>query len=302
MPGPDPASPFVSRAGLKLAHALDEFGIDVTGLICADFGCNIGGFTDCLLQRGAKLVYAIDTGYGTLAWKLRSDSRVIVMERTNALHAPPPAEEKRGREPFSEKGSRPLFCDLVVIDLGWTPQRLAVPAALRWLRPERGPVAQASRLCEGPAALRRPEHSAETRTGETPVPPPEPRETPMQPPAPGETPVPPPEPGETPVPPTEPGQAAPSGRIITLIKPHYELEPDEKRTLLRGGALEPADAERIVQRVLASMPTFGVDVIAHTRSPLHGRKSSRARGADADPGNIEFLALLRPRAASPADR
>ena len=79
--------PFVSRAGLKLEHALDEFDIDISGLVCADFGCNVGGFTDCLLQRGAKLVYAIDTGYGTLDWKLRSDDRVITMERTNALHA-----------------------------------------------------------------------------------------------------------------------------------------------------------------------------------------------------------------------
>ncbi|HAQ67720.1 MAG TPA: hypothetical protein DCR70_08340, partial [Phycisphaerales bacterium] len=64
------ASPFVSRAGAKLAHALDEFKLSVTGLRCADFGCNVGGFTDCMLQRGAASVIAIDTGYGTLAWKL----------------------------------------------------------------------------------------------------------------------------------------------------------------------------------------------------------------------------------------
>lgn len=110
---------FVSRAGLKLAHALDTFDFDVTDLTCADFGCNVGGFTDCLLQRGAAEVYAIDTGYGTLAWKLRSDDRVHVLERTNALHADPPAK----------------LVDLVTIDLSWTPQRLAIPAAARWLAP-----------------------------------------------------------------------------------------------------------------------------------------------------------------------
>lgn len=108
---------YISRAGLKLAHALDAFEFDVTNLCCADFGCNVGGFTDCLLQRGAQKVYAIDTGYGTLAYPLRSDPRVVVMERTNALHAQPPDE----------------LVDLVTIDLAWTPQRLAIPAALQWL-------------------------------------------------------------------------------------------------------------------------------------------------------------------------
>ena len=78
---------FVSRAGQKLEHALVTFGIDVAGLVCADLGSNVGGFVDCLLQRGAKKVYAIDTGYGVLAWKLRKDPRVVVMERTNAMHA-----------------------------------------------------------------------------------------------------------------------------------------------------------------------------------------------------------------------
>ncbi|NQU75213.1 MAG: TlyA family rRNA (cytidine-2'-O)-methyltransferase [Planctomycetes bacterium] len=114
----EPVCPYVSRAGLKLAAALEEFGISVAGLSCADFGANVGGFTDCLLQRGAKRVYAVDTGYGVLAWKLRKDSRVMVLERTNALTAQP-----------SE------LVDLVVIDVGWTPQRLILPAANRWLKP-----------------------------------------------------------------------------------------------------------------------------------------------------------------------
>lgn len=75
--------PYVSRGGLKLAAALDEFQLDVRGKIAMDVGASTGGFTDCLLQRGAAQVYAIDVGYGQLAWKLRSDPRVIVMERTN---------------------------------------------------------------------------------------------------------------------------------------------------------------------------------------------------------------------------
>jgi 23S rRNA (cytidine1920-2'-O)/16S rRNA (cytidine1409-2'-O)-methyltransferase len=108
---------FVSRAGEKLRTALDAFSLDVRGFVCADFGCNVGGFTDCLLQRGAAKVFAVDTGYGELAWKLRKDPRVVVMERTNALYTAPP---------------QPV--DLVVIDVAWTPQELAVPAAMKWLR------------------------------------------------------------------------------------------------------------------------------------------------------------------------
>ncbi len=112
---------FVSRGGIKLAAALDAFAITVAGSCCADLGCNVGGFTDCLLQRGAAKVFAVDTGYGQLAWKLRNDPRVVVRERCNALHLEPP-------EPSD-------LCDLVVVDLGWTKQKLALPAALRWLKP-----------------------------------------------------------------------------------------------------------------------------------------------------------------------
>jgi 23S rRNA (cytidine1920-2'-O)/16S rRNA (cytidine1409-2'-O)-methyltransferase len=78
--------PFVSRGGLKLAHALDTFGIDVDGIIAADLGASTGGFTDCLLQRGAARVYAIDVGYGQLDYRLRVDRRVVVMERVNARY------------------------------------------------------------------------------------------------------------------------------------------------------------------------------------------------------------------------
>lgn len=109
---------YASRGGQKLAAGLDAFGIDPAGWTCADFGCNVGGFTDCLLQRRARRVYAVDTGYGALAWTLRQDGRVVVMERTNALHAEP-------HEPV----------DLVTIDVSVTPQVLIAPAAARWLRP-----------------------------------------------------------------------------------------------------------------------------------------------------------------------
>jgi len=80
---------FVSRGGLKLEGALESFGLDVTGRIAADLGASTGGFTDCLLQRGAARVHAVDVGYGQLAWKLRQDPRVVVLERTNARHLTP---------------------------------------------------------------------------------------------------------------------------------------------------------------------------------------------------------------------
>ena len=120
-----PDCPYVSRGGLKFAAALDAFSLDPTGWTCADLGCSTGGFTDCLLQRGAAHVYAVDTAYGELAWKLRQDARVTVLERTNALHFDPHA----GLTGFTG-------CDLVAIDLGWTRQQRAVPTALNWLKPD----------------------------------------------------------------------------------------------------------------------------------------------------------------------
>lgn len=82
-------SPYVSRGGLKLAAALQAFAFDPTDLIAMDVGASTGGFTDCLLQAGAAKVYAVDVGYGQLAWTLRNDARVVVMERTNARHLTP---------------------------------------------------------------------------------------------------------------------------------------------------------------------------------------------------------------------
>lgn len=81
--------PWVSRGGIKLAHAIDHFSIDVAGRVCLDIGASTGGFTDVLLQHGAARVYAVDVGHGQLAWKLRQDERVIVLERTNARHLTP---------------------------------------------------------------------------------------------------------------------------------------------------------------------------------------------------------------------
>lgn len=107
-----PPHPYVSRGGVKLAHALDALGIDPAGLICADLGCSTGGFTDVLLRQGAAKVYAVDTGYGVLDWRLRNDPRVVVMERTSAMHVVLP-------EPVS----------LVTIDAGWTRQEHILPHA-----------------------------------------------------------------------------------------------------------------------------------------------------------------------------
>ena len=108
--------PYVSRGGLKLAAGLEHFGIEPAGWICADVGASTGGFTDCLLQHGARRVYAIDVGYGQLAWKLRQDPRVVVMERTNARKLPADAIPE------------PL--DLAVIDASFISLTLLVPPLL----------------------------------------------------------------------------------------------------------------------------------------------------------------------------
>lgn len=109
---------FVSRAGEKLEYGLKNFGISIVGLVCADFGSSTGGFVDCLLKHGASKVYAVETGYGVLAWELRNDKRVVVMERTNAMHVDLP-------EKF----------DLITIDTGWTKLDKIIPSALRNLKP-----------------------------------------------------------------------------------------------------------------------------------------------------------------------
>lgn len=193
-PPPSTDKPFVSKGGLKLAHALAAFPFSPAGLDCADLGCSTGGFTDCLLRHGASRVYAVDTAYGELAWTLRKDPRVTVMERENALHVPP-------RAPVS----------LVTLDVSWTPTRLAVPAALKWL--------------------------------------------------------------------------APGGRVIALVKPHYEAKPLGV-TLPRGGVLDDDTASRIARTVIDGLPQIGVRVLAQTQSPI--------RGGSKLSGNLEWLVLLEP--------
>ncbi|MCB9742048.1 MAG: TlyA family RNA methyltransferase [Alphaproteobacteria bacterium] len=111
--------PFVSRGGLKLDAALEAFAVPVAGRSCADLGASTGGFTDCLLQRGAAKVYAIDVGYGQLAWKLRQDPRVVVMERTNARHLE----------------SLPEPVSLLVGDLSFISLKLILPTIVRLTAP-----------------------------------------------------------------------------------------------------------------------------------------------------------------------
>lgn len=172
----DPAQPkFVSRGGFKLLRALEAFDLDVTDLTCADLGCSTGGFTDCLLQRGAKKVYAVDTGYGVLDWKLRKDPRVVVMERTNALHVQLPEKVQ-----------------FVTIDASWTRQHVILPAA-------------ASVLMAG-------------------------------------------------------------GRIVTLVKPHYEAE----KTRLRKGVLPLDEMEPVVLATIGRIEAAGFRVMNRTESPIKG--------------------------------
>lgn len=207
------APAFVGRGGVKLWHAMHAFEIDARARTCADFGCSTGGFTDCFLHLGAGRVHSVDTAYGQLAWKLRNDPRVTVHERTNALHADVPPDGP---------------AELIAIDMGWTRQRHAIPAALRWL--------------------------------------------------------------------------APGGSIVTLIKPHYELEASERDLLASGGVLEERDALRVVDRTLEEIETLGARTLAVCKSPVLGGAvgGKRKRGAKASEpaagkGNAEWLAWVRAR-------
>lgn len=114
------ACPYVSRGGLKLEKALRDFGIKPEGYVCSDSGASTGGFTDCLLQQGAKKVFAIDVGYGQLDWKIRSDPRVVVMERTNVRYVTP------------EQLGEPL--DLSVIDVSFISLRIVLPVIKSFLK------------------------------------------------------------------------------------------------------------------------------------------------------------------------
>ncbi|MGC4032389.1 MAG: SAM-dependent methyltransferase [Tepidisphaeraceae bacterium] len=184
---PEPSLKFVSRGGLKLEHALATFAIDVTGLTCADLGCSTGGFTDCLLQCGAAKVYAVDTGYGVLDYRLRKDPRVVVKERQNAMHVDLPEK-----------------VDFVTIDASWTRQDKLLPNVDKLLKP--------------------------------------------------------------------------AGRVVTLVKPHYET--DQKK--LRKGILPAEEVDGVVALVTERIAACGFVVEHTTPSPILGGQ-----------GNVEVLALLR---------
>ena len=113
--------PYVSRGGLKLEKALRDFGVKPEGYVCSDSGASTGGFTDCLLQQGARKVFAIDVGYGQLDWKIRSDERVVVMERTNIRYVTP------------EQLGEPL--DLSVIDVSFISLKIVLPTIKTLLKP-----------------------------------------------------------------------------------------------------------------------------------------------------------------------
>lgn len=116
-----PEHPFVSRGGVKIAGALDHFGLEPTGWACLDVGASTGGFTDCLLQRGAAQVTCVDVGYGQMAWKLRQDPRVILHERLNARHLP----DDVAPGPF----------DLITIDVSFISLTLVLPPLFKRLAP-----------------------------------------------------------------------------------------------------------------------------------------------------------------------
>lgn len=170
----------ISRGGLKLAAALEGFDVDPSGLICADLGSNVGGFVQCLLRRGAERVYSVDTGYGVLDYQLRKDERVVVMERTNAMHVALP-------DPVS----------VVTIDTGWTRQRHILPAAARLL--------------------------------------------------------------------------APGGKILSLVKPHYEAP----REWLRRGVLPEDKVPIVVEEVAAGLPDLRIKLVDQTASPIVGHAGNR---------------------------
>ncbi len=114
--------PYVSRGGLKLAPALDHFGIDLQGIVAMDVGSSTGGFTDCMLQRGAKKVYCVDVGYGQLSWSLRNDPRVVLLERTNIRHL--------------ERQRVPDLIELATIDVSFISLLNVIPKVLEFLAEE----------------------------------------------------------------------------------------------------------------------------------------------------------------------
>ncbi len=183
---------FVGRGGLKLEGALDHFQVDPTGMTVLDIGASTGGFTDCLLQRGAKKVYAIDVGHGQLAWKIRNDPRVVVRENLNARHL--------------SRDDIPEPIDLCVIDVSFISLTLILPRAFELITP--------------------------------------------------------------------------SGMILALIKPQFELEPQD---VGRGGIVKDAVLHEKAQRKIeAFVRQSGHEVVGLAASPITGTD-----------GNQEFFICLR---------
>lgn len=187
---------FVSRGGLKLQAAINSFKLTVNNYVCLDVGSSTGGFVDCLLQNGAKKVYALDTSYGELAWKLRNNPAVVVMERTNILHLNELPEQAEGPE-----HSRRV--DLITIDAGWTRLELILPIVQKFLKP--------------------------------------------------------------------------GGKIIALLKPHYETD---KKDLVKG-VLPTEKAEQIKQKVSQKILNSGFSILDSMDSPILGGG-----------GNKEYLLYL----------
>ena len=387
---------------MKLEHALREFGVDVTGLVCADFGCNVGGFTDCLLQHGAAKVYAIDTGYGELDYRLRTDDRVVVMERTNVLHVELPWEGKKREDPHpqplsqGERGVRkdpdsrrgrfrspspfgrgvrgegsskpktalnPKYLDFVrklpqeqtdaeqlmwlmlrdrrLLDLKFRRQHPVEPYVLDFYCPDmqlaieldggqhneprtrkKDEIRTQFLEDQGIRVLRFWDHEVLKETDavleaicfavderrEDPHPQPlsqrergdrkDPHPRPLSHPRTGER-------GGRGIDlvtidlgwtrqqhaiPAALKWLASGGRIITLVKPHYELEGDEKKSWLVDGTLAEERAEEVLKRVLAQLPQLGIEVLASTTSPIRGAKSGRKKRGH---GNVEYLVWAR---------
>jgi len=172
--------PYVGRAGLKLEFALKVFGANVKDKVCADFGSSTGGFVDCLLQHDAKKVYSVDTSYGELDWQLRNNKRVVVMERTNAIHVLLPEK-----------------VDLITIDTGWTKQEKIIPSAIKNLKD--------------------------------------------------------------------------NGKIITLIKPHYEASNKQ----LKKGRVDEKTAKKIAKRVSTKLESLGLKVLGFEQSPILGSRGKK---------------------------
>ncbi len=123
---------FVSRGGIKLQAAIDHWKLNLDHLIILDVGSSTGGFVDCLLQNGAAKVYSVDTAYGELAWKLRNDPRVVVMERTNILHL----QHLPGETSGHLEGGQEQKVDMVTIDASWTKLELILPIIKEFLKPD----------------------------------------------------------------------------------------------------------------------------------------------------------------------